>query len=158
MKALKHAALILIVAAVWGHASTANLRSDLQRIADQSWYGARAADDSQARGRSGEGWDTAGLKGSTLVSPPLVSVPVKGTQETPTADLFIGDPDKGNIKEPPNPLTKDNKLKTQKSGKRLWWAAGGALAGAGLGFLLGGPVGAAIGGVLGAVAGFFFGP
>jgi hypothetical protein len=91
-------------------------------------------------------------------SPPLVHQPAGSTVEKVRANLVIGTPGKRIRKEPKNPLTSDGKAKPQKSGKGLWWGAGGAVAGAGLGFLLGGPIGAAIGGVLGAVAGFFFGP
>ena len=156
MKSLKSAALLVVALCVTVSAQASTVSPYLQKVAERTGYGAQAADDQEAYRAASSDFD--GRKKGTFLSTPLVTKPPKGTLKRPTADLVVGDPKKGEIKEPPNPLTKDNKLKPQKSGKRLWWAGGGAALGAGVGFLVGGPIGALVGGILGAVAGFFFGP
>jgi len=153
-----HAFLALSIAASGASASTL----ELLRSVAQSGRDAGTADSSNAaKWGSGSGWDRTGSvkNGSdNFVSPPLVPKPLGPSLKKPTANLIVGTPGAYQIKEPENPLTKEGKAKKQGSGKKLWWALGGAAVGAGIGFLLFGPIGALIGGLAAGAAGYFFGP
>jgi len=135
----------------------AGTHDTVRSVADSSRFAATAANVQDASVFAGEGFDTGSH--NAFLSTPLVTTPPEGKYKNPTANLVVGEQGSG-IKwgEPETPITKDGKAKPPKSGKRLWWTLGGAVAGAGLGFLIGGPIGAAIGGLLGAFAGWFFGP
>lgn len=129
-----------------------------QSVDGSSRYAATRANVLDAAVSAGEGFDTGSH--NAWLTTPLVTTPPRGKYNRPaTADLVVGEQGTG-IKwgEPETPLTKDGKAKSQESGKKLWWALGAAVAGAGLGFLIGGPIGAVIGGLLGALAGWFFAP
>ncbi len=129
------------------------------RGALDSAYGTSVAAKDSAGQEEAAGGAAATFDGnepSAFLSPPPVRIPEQGTRRG--GNLIVGDPRRATFDEPKNPLLKNDKAKHQDSGRKFWWAGGGAVVGAGAGFLLGGPVGALIGGLLGAALGFFFGP
>lgn len=149
--------LLLSVSLLIGSSASAQLVQTLGSVADASRQAASQGDPNAAKADSGRPFDSGMAKGEGPMSPPPVLAPIRSERGV-SADLIVGTPGKRQIREPKNPLTPEGKAKPQKSGQQLWWALGGAVAGAGIGFLLGGPVGAAIGGLLFGVLGFIFGP
>lgn len=149
--------LLLSVAFLVGSSASAQLVQTLGSVADASQRAASQGDPNAAKADSGRPFESGTAQGDGRVSPPPVLAPIISERPV-SADLIVGTPGKRQIREPKNPLTPDGKAKPQKSGQQLWWALGGAVAGAGIGFLLGGPIGAVIGGLLLGALGFIFGP
>ena len=156
----RHLLLAFFIAAIASlrPASAAEVQDQLSSVASASEQAARSGDVQTSAVLAGVGFEDKG-QDTGFVSPPLVPMParIEGSQlNRPTGDLIVGDPSKASLREPRNPLTKDEKPKEQKSGYGFLWALGGALALGAVGFLLAGPIGAGIGFVLGGVLGAVF--
>jgi hypothetical protein len=146
----------VLLLAVSGMGRAAASREDLASIRDSSLRASRSASLDDSAALSGGGFDS-------IRAAPLVESlpPAPGLQKSrlgyPTADVIRGNSGRDVISEPKSLLGPDG-VKDERSGNRLWWALGGAVAlGAG-GFFLGGPIGAAAGAAAGALLGWLFGP
>ncbi|MFA6093065.1 MAG: hypothetical protein WCU88_07110 [Elusimicrobiota bacterium] len=157
-KASVLAAIVYFLTLTQNNASCeAAATASLEAAESYSQKAAKSSDLQEASKTAGLVLDNSASR-TGFVSVPLIDAPAGRQRLEPvTANLVMGDPERADLREPKNPLEKDERPKAASSGHGMAWALGGALVLGGVGFFFAGPVGAAAGAFVGSLIGYFFG-